>query len=294
MKTKITDDLKADLPQTKWGKVLSATPVVMTIIATMLAALASSEMTRAQYDRSLAAQQQSKAGDQWSYFAAKKTRGLMQRDTLDVLRSVATVRPLETADIGKTTAEVQQGLFTGELPGVPAALATDENVKAALDALDAGKPESEISTLLAKVKDETLAETLRITRERANAFDAALKPVSQAVDQIEKSHADASPDAARSLTAARLRFNGNRYDAEARLNQAIANVLELQVRKNNLSAERHHQRSGRFFYGMLVAQAGVIISTFAIAARKRNLLWSLAAAAGAVAVSFAVYVYVCM
>jgi hypothetical protein len=63
------------------------------------------------------------------------------------------------------------------------------------------------------------------------------------------------------------------------------------VRKNNISAERHHKRSQRFFYGMLAAQTGVIIATFAIAARKRNLLWSLAAAAGAAATAFAIYVY---
>jgi len=53
--------------------------------------------------------------------------------------------------------------------------------------------------------------------------------------------------------------------------------LELQVRKSNISAEHHHKRSQQFFFGMLAAQADVIISTFAVAPRKRNLLWSLAA-----------------
>ncbi len=57
------------------------------------------------------------------------------------------------------------------------------------------------------------------------------------------------------------------------------------------SAERHHLRSQRFFVGMLAAQLGVIASTFAMAARKRSLLWSFAAAAGVAAISFAVYVY---
>ena len=42
---------------------------------------------------------------------------------------------------------------------------------------------------------------------------------------------------------------------------------------------------------MLAAQAAVIVSTFAMAARKRNLLWTLAAAAGLAAVIFAIYVY---
>ena len=49
-----------------------------------------------------------------------------------------------------------------------------------------------------------------------------------------------------------------------------------------------------FFSGMLGAQAAVIIATFSLAARKRSLLWSLAAAAGASAVFFACYVYLFM
>ncbi len=61
-----------------------------------------------------------------------------------------------------------------------------------------------------------------------------------------------------------------------------------------MSAERHHKRSQKFFYGMLGAQLAVIISTFAIAARQRNLLWSLAAIAGILAIIFAVFVYLTM
>ena len=89
----------------------------------------------------------------------------------------------------------------------------------------------------------------------------------------------------------RLRYSGLRYDAEARLNQAVANLYELQVRQANLSAERHQHRNQQFFYGMLAAQAAVIIATFAIAAQKRNVLWTIAAAAGLGAAAFAGYVY---
>lgn len=42
---------------------------------------------------------------------------------------------------------------------------------------------------------------------------------------------------------------------------------------------------------MLAAQAGVIISTFAMAARQRSLLWLFAATAGLLAVIGAAYVY---
>ena len=70
-----------------------------------------------------------------------------------------------------------------------------------------------------------------------------------------------------------------------------SNLYELQARKANFSAERHHRRSEKFFFGMLAAQAAVIVSTFAIAAQKRSYLWFLAAAAGLAAVIFAIYVY---
>ena len=96
-KIQIPDELKKDLPPNKWGKILGATPIVMTVIATMLAGLASSEMTEAQYDRASAAQLQSKAGDQWGYYQAKKLRSAVARNSLDLLAATSDVSPL-TAD----------------------------------------------------------------------------------------------------------------------------------------------------------------------------------------------------
>lgn len=55
--------------------IITLTPVVMTVIATLLAGLSSSEMTQAMYHRSIAGQNQSKAGDQWGFFQAKRIRG---------------------------------------------------------------------------------------------------------------------------------------------------------------------------------------------------------------------------
>ena len=297
MKTQIPDEMKADVPQTKWGKLLLATPVVMTVIATLLAGLASSEMTRAQYDRAFAAQLQSKAGDQWSYFQAKRLRGVMQRNTLDLLRSTTMVRPLDDAALkqfGELAPQAIAALQTGQLPSAPPTT-LDPRVKVALEAVENSKPESEIAPLIRELTAKDLDAALKNARDRAQAFDLDLQPINETLDRIDKSlAAAASSDATRDFTAARLRCTASRYDAEARLNQSIANVLELQVRLNNLAAERHHRRSGWFFFGMLAAQAAVIIATFAIAARKRNLLWSLAAVAGLGAITFAIYVYVRM
>jgi hypothetical protein len=119
----------------------------------------------------------------------------------------------------------------------------------------------------------------------------AIALANQALEQLEKSLPAGDKAAARDLTAARMRYNAARYDAEARLNQSIANLYELQVLKANISAERHYRRSGKFFFGMLAAPATVIVSTFAIAAQKRSFLWSLAAVAGLAAIIFAIYVH---
>jgi hypothetical protein len=287
-KIQIPEELKTGLPEGKWGKILAATPIVMTVVATALAGLASSEMTHAQYDRALAAQLQSKAGDQWGYFQAKKMRSAMQHDTLDLLQTVAPSEPLDPSSIPNQPDAVTAALLKGELPAAPT-LTVDPSVQAALEAVGNSAPDSQVFALLAKTKPAALAAALTAAQDRAQAFDAAIKPVLKTVDQLEIT----SPTP-RAFTAARLRLQAARYDAEASLNQAVANLYELQVRQGNISAERHHQRSGKFFYGMLVAQMGVIISTFAMAARKHSVLWSLAAAAGLAAVSFAAYVFLCM
>ena len=312
MKVQIPDELKSDVPQSRFGKLFAATPVVMAVVATMLAGLASSEMTRAQYDRSLGAQQQSKAGDQWSFFQAKRLRGAYQRNTAELLQALSEVHSLESATLKKwaeTNGELAAALNSpagqqalgflqrGEVPRTDAAPASEPKVKAALEGLERLTPDSEMAALLAPVSDKTLEDALRSARDQADAFDTATKPVNQAVDQIDSlvarqgAASGSGPSANRDFTAARLRYTAVRYEVEARLNQAIANLYELQVRKSNISAERHHARSQRFFLGMLAAQLGVIVSTLAMAARKRNLLWSIAAGAGLLAVAFAIYVY---
>lgn len=277
MKTNLPEQLTNDVPQTIWGKTLLATPVVMTVVATLLAGLASSEMTRAQYDRALGAQLQSKAGDQWSYFQAKKLRGAIQRNSFELLTATADIRPIKNP-------------LLESIP-TPATLHLDAKVESALEAVEKQKPEAEIAERLKPVADNSLAAALQAAKDHALAFDTLTAPANQAFEQLEAALPVGDKAAVRDLTAARMRYNAGRYDIEARLNQAIANLYELQVRKTNISAERHHKRSGKFFFGMLAAQAAVIVSTFAIAAQKRNFLWSIAAVAGLAAIIFAIYVY---
>jgi len=324
MKVQIPEELKAAAPPSQFGKILTATPVVMAVIATMLAGLASSEMTRAQYDRAFGAQLQSKAGDQWSFFQAKRLRGAIQRNSFDLLQTIMDLHPFDPAALKNATKQLPESakakgellalvqspagqqalafLQKGELPPVPPGPALERSLKAAIEAVESSRPDAEFAPLLALITNKTLEEALRAAREQAQAFDTETKPINQTIDALENlltqarsASAAATPSSAlgqsRDFTVARLHYAAARYEAEARLNQVIANLYELQVRKSNLSAEHHHARSQRFFFGMLGAQLAVIISTFAIAARQRNLLWSLAAAAGVGAIVLAIYVY---
>jgi hypothetical protein len=289
-KIEIPEGIKGELPQNKWGKILGITPIVMTVVATMLAGLASSEMTKAQYDRALAAQLQSKAGDQWSYYQAKKLRSAVARNTLDLLAATSEVQPLAAAALPNADEVTITALTKNQVPeATPAKI--DGDVQAALDLVENSRPETEIATALAKVSPASLATSLTAAQDAATAFDNATKSVNKAVDKFDETLMPGDKNIFRGFSAARLRYTATRYDAESRLNLAVAAIYELQVRQNNYSAEKHHERSGKFFYGMLASQMAVIISTFAIAARKRSFLWSVAASAGAAAVAFSVYVY---
>ena len=298
-KIEIPNELKKDLPPSTWGKILGATPIVMTVIATMLAGLASSEMTKAQYDRSAAAQLQSKAGDQWSFYQAKKNRSFEAHNMMGLLLATSEVTPLAAEALPGADAATLDALVKNKIPAAkPATL--DDTITNALAAVESSKPEVEIAPLLAKIKDKTLEEALVAARDAAHAFDSAAKPINKAVDKLDEVLMARAPqnqprqNLFRSFSAARLRYTAARYDTEAKLNATIGGILELQVRKGNIASEHHHKRSGKFFFGMLAAQMGVIISTFSIAARQKSLLWSLAAAAGMAAVSFSVYVYLCV
>ena len=375
MKVEIPKELKQAMPQTFWGKLFSATPVVMAVLATMLAGLASSEMTRAQYDRSLAAQQQSKAGDQWNFFQAKRLRSATFRNTLDLLQATTELGPLSLSALKQSAialpiqvedaagqiksalqhvstdanaaqakemldqylqADAQRkaqaldiktqmlaildapdaetviaALQKGEVPDIGPDPALDEKIKSAIEAVAGSKTLTEIAPFIARLDDKALEDSLRAAMDRTAVLDKATKPLNQSIDRIEKlmarqmgllqeartililagANPKVAPSLNREFTAARIRYSAARYDSEARLNQAIGDLYELQVRRSNPSAERHHNRSQQFFYGMLAAQMAVIVSTLAIAAQRRNLLWSIAACAGMLAVAFGSYVY---
>ncbi len=327
----------SDLPPTLWGRILSFTPVVMTVVATLLAGLSNSEMTRSQVERTAAAQMQSKAGDQWNYFQAKKLRALETKNTRDILLGTANVGTFEGNEIGlnleKIFDQLAKQLVDGSgpaatlgppttglkfSPDVVAALdgaaapesapwqPHDPAVKKIADLLATGTAEVDIAPLIPQVTGKTLADEIQSAASYSNDMDARSSPISSSIDHMEgmlvkvlrltRGGTDAAIKTQalqlyNSFAVARLGYISHRYDIEARHNQATALLYEIQVRMDNALSDRFQERSKRFFFGMLAAQAAVIVSSMALAVQQKSLLWSFAAAVGLAAVSFATYVY---
>jgi hypothetical protein len=97
---------KPAVPPGLWGSILTTTPIVLTILATLFAGLSSSEMTQSMYYRSLAAQHQSKAGDQWGFFQAKRLRGTNLEMTNQLLQSLVHSDDFDPAQVDATCAEM--------------------------------------------------------------------------------------------------------------------------------------------------------------------------------------------
>lgn len=97
-------------PANMWDRVIASTPVVMTVVATILAGLSSSEMTAAQYHRSMAAQFQSKAGDQWAFYQAKRLRESGNQNSVDLLEGLTGPGTLHAQTVTSQVQDIQHRL----------------------------------------------------------------------------------------------------------------------------------------------------------------------------------------
>ncbi len=395
-----------------WDSVLTSTPVLLTVLATLLAGLSSSEMTQAQYHRSLAAQFQSKVGDQWGFFQAKRIRGTNLEMTVDLLHAVSSPGPvnadalqtaaallprechrleaetnrlIETLASAKgalgsagealqrladrllqlTATKVQEAeaaktrmaevlaqsavqdafsyLSTSRVPSAREIPIENSQIRQVLPAIQARQTEAETVPLIAAISEGALKQAIQTAEANLKAFEQADQPISKELERIDQlvqeqvslarvllravrdmsaAFAELPQTETRSLTelqsamaalsrtsaslqttvtdlsndfrAARHAYTARRYRNEAHYNQEAAGLYEVQVRKSDLTSERHRLRSYYFFYCMLCAQAGVTIATLSLAVRRKSVLWSLASLAGMMAVALGFYVHTYM
>jgi hypothetical protein len=408
--------------KTLWETILTSTPIIMTIVATVMAGMSSSQMTQAQYHRSLAAQNQSKTGDQWAFFQARRIRSTVLDAAVEEFRAQAmqgdfkprmleafanrlprelerTARKAEDlrlaiekagGDLGpdgdrlreavkqfqdtlkdataaaqkaadgvtaflkqKGTEEAFVYLTSNELPfvgesrpkdpGKPVEAdlkAINPDIPTAMDAIEKREETDRLKELLKTINMDQVEKAIEVAEARAAAFNDVCSAPNKAYNELRKLVAEQvkivggvqvaaeEVDAAlgdlpngdsKALTdvraagasvvraaeslrrpardldfsykAARNDFNARRYTQESRYNQAVAGLLEIQVRKNAFASDKHLESSKTLFFAMLAAQAGVTIGTFALAVRQKSLLWGLATLAGLASIVIAGYVF---
>jgi hypothetical protein len=220
-------------PRTIWESILTSTPVVLTVVATLLAGLSSSEMTRAQYYRSLAAQNQSKVGDQWNFFQAKRIRGGSAETEVELLRAQHV--------LGPTSAEAIEE-YLARLPSdFDRTVRVGERLSRALDAI---KPDSGVDS--PKPAVEKLVQTARQNMEQARTLQKSIaetlaKPeVREALTYL---NTDKLPEAAREkIGAENIRIAGEAVKArktEAELAPLMAAISDDELREARETAERN-------------------------------------------------------
>lgn len=306
----MSTDAAKDVPPSK--PPLAFVPVILTVLATVLAGLSNAEMTRAMFYRSTAAQAQSKAGDQWNFFQAKRIRGTVldvaadpdgDAEPLDAARITEVVRAAGGTPAARALADFLQSdrgqLAVTAVTGAfapPRALATPPaTIAAMLDAIRQRKTEVQTKTLAAKIDTNAVHELIRDAEEAADAFDRDAEAAIKAGRELTRLWAEAAKAddvlKAVSLRRAERAATAKRYAVEAALNRVTAEYFEVLVRRYGFESERHRRRSGNFFYAMLGAQLGVTVASLALARAERSYLWATAGFAGAAALAFAAFVY---
>jgi hypothetical protein len=396
--------------KSRFEMIVTLTPVVFTLIATVLAGQSVHEMTLAQYDRSVAGQNQSKVGDQWAYFQAKKIRATemeMTTDRIPVSFKPAKLDPYHLQVCGERlraalvdaqtcahklveankpedqrlqeavnrflgileakdmTPEDNQQQLTGLLKKEEEKLknkdgkgedsvftfldfspkhmpqaenvaarsketedaVNDPDIKEVADAIARRDSEDHIATLAKRIKVAHLKAAIDVAEAQAQAFSDKCKPYTKVLDSVNGliSHqvqiaaechlaalvvAGGKPQQSETKEAARQfieadaavqnaaqqlndlfksalhDFNQRRYSLEAANNQRTAELYEVQVHHSSMLSDGHLQRSKMFSWALMAMQAGVALSSLALAARYRSALWLFAAILGLAALGY--------
>ena len=293
-----------DAPRSWFDKLGAALPVALTAIATAFAGMSTSEMSRAMYWRSAAAQDQAKANDQWTLAGFKRDRSLMVQTAAAQLTAAAGYRrpsPGVGGAVKPTTPPPLVARVGKWQAGKAEAPTDDPGVAGLLDAIRDKRPEDEAVQMAKKVKADAVQAAItaaeRAGVEVETAWDAEVEQVAKLAKDAAAAAAGAGPaqvaDANLAL-AAKYDTDYRRYRAESTLNYWIGYQYEVRVKKSAAESDRHRSRSENFFYAMLAGQVGATLAALGLARKRKSAIWLLAGVAGLVAVGFGGFVYLTM
>ena len=180
-------------PKEKWSwkSLLTTLPIVLTILATAFAGMSSSEMTQAMYYRSLAAQHQSKAGDQWAFFQAKRIRGTTLETTAELLQSLARPAPFDLERVDQLSSQLLAAVEKAEArdsKNAPTGQAAVDRLRKTRAKVAAALGDESIKKNLPILTNAALpkSESLPLeNKQTADAVEAAVKAVRQRKTEAE-------------------------------------------------------------------------------------------------------------
>jgi hypothetical protein len=272
-------------PRSTWDTIVTSTPVVMTVLATILAGLSSSEMSQSQYYRSLSAQHQSKAGDQWNFFQAKKLRAADASNSEDLQENLGDVSPISVNALtalaaqaalrlegisqasaaykdaaaraqalragvaaAQNDADVRQAIasMTGPLAPAPEVKIADADVRRAYEAVKSGQEDNDVK-VFAAVKEPAVREALRAARDNTAAAENELEPAAAGIAKLRKLLDEVASAAVTARLAARPASQAASQPADVEIARPSDRGVPTEVRQlaGDFSAARKHFEANR-------------------------------------------------
>ena len=265
-----------DKPQTLFDKISTALPIGLTALATVFAALSTSELEKAMIWRTAASQDQAKATNQWTFAGLKRTRSLIMEGNAAQLSALAgkrdSVPPAPSEEVKAEEKTAAEWLAGKGPPRVSLPEIADPNLAAVLEAIRTRRPEGTILKMAAKIKPKAINQAVDEAEDAAAKIDAAWDGILKSAADLTARRAKAQPEAAGAIQAARFAMEERRYRAESSLALGIGSLYDARVRVVTSVSDHYRKRSENFFYAMLASQIGAVISTLSLARQKKSVL----------------------
>src|SRR5262249_46850059 len=152
-----------------------------------------------------------------------------------------------------------------------------ENIKKLLDAIARRAPEQEALALAAEGKPEEINKAIdEMAGFRAKTEEEGDGPCNNAKALVKK----VKKEDATAAKAAWFDMEQRRYGGESFMELQLGFLYDARVRVVTAVSDHHRKRSENFFYSMLAAQIGAVVSTLALSRKTSTTLWLLAALFG--------------
>ena len=298
-------DPKSEEPKTLLDKLGAALPIALTALATIFASMSNGALQEAMYWKSQAAQDQSKATNQWTLAGFKRDRALVMQASAAQLRAMAgyAAPHFELKDGSGAEAQKALGWLTEPDPkkgGLPRVTLPelDPQIADLRDAIRDREPEAELlrrAKVMSMAKStQALDEAEKFNEQTDKEWDPVLKAAAGLVRaQAVKSDApESAKHAATAAQAAGFDLEERRYRAETAMNQNLGFLYEVRTKVSSAESDKHRRKSEFLSYAMLVAQIGAVASSLALARKQRSFLWLFAGMVGVVAIGVGGYALV--